>query len=425
MLENASIPRLGFHYYPDTTHYREKDLNLWLPRLKRMGGHWITLLSSPQRAIPEAFLRGLLNQNITPIIHMCMDLGQPVELSSLRLLFDAYAKWGVRYLALFDRPNNRQSWKGNSWTRSNLVEQFLDLYIPLAQATCQAGLSPVFPPLEPGGDYWDTVFLQTALRGMQRRGYGSICAQLTLGAYAWMQNHPLHWGAGGPGKWPASHPYHTPADSEDQLGFHIYEWYQAQAVEVLQHPLPVILLGAGCRMQDCITKQAPQGNPTLHRQNNLEIYKQLAETSSSPDVPLSIPDEVIACNFWLLACEAGNAHHPDAWFPEDQLPLPVVDAFVNINNPTSNSWRRHYVLLPEISWIEKDCVYQSISSQLNRQDLIFGCSVEEALHAHRVTIIGNTKWIAESEFQKLVAGECMIEEWYGNGTQLASKLLTL
>src|SRR5262245_59292929 len=53
-------PRLGLHYFPDTLHYREADLQTWLPELQALGVSWLVLQSEQDRAIPEYFLRGLM-----------------------------------------------------------------------------------------------------------------------------------------------------------------------------------------------------------------------------------------------------------------------------------------------------------------------------------------------------------------------------
>ena len=42
------------------------------------------------------------------------------------------------------------------------------------------------PPLEPGGSYWDTAFLRTALTTLQRRKPELVRGGLALSAYAWM-----------------------------------------------------------------------------------------------------------------------------------------------------------------------------------------------------------------------------------------------
>ncbi|MCX8025673.1 MAG: hypothetical protein N3A60_10760, partial [Thermanaerothrix sp.] len=63
-----SPSRLGFHYFPDTLHYTARDLQTWLPLLMRLKVGWLVLESSPARAIPEEFIRGLIHQGITPLI---------------------------------------------------------------------------------------------------------------------------------------------------------------------------------------------------------------------------------------------------------------------------------------------------------------------------------------------------------------------
>ena len=49
--------RLGFHYFPDSLHYRELDMATWLPELQALGAGWLIIRSELDRAIPENFLR--------------------------------------------------------------------------------------------------------------------------------------------------------------------------------------------------------------------------------------------------------------------------------------------------------------------------------------------------------------------------------
>ncbi len=69
-----AMNRLGFHYYPDDRHYTEKDLSAWLPALSALGAGWLTLRGSAARAVPEPFVRGLLEAGITPIISLPLRL---------------------------------------------------------------------------------------------------------------------------------------------------------------------------------------------------------------------------------------------------------------------------------------------------------------------------------------------------------------
>jgi len=54
------MSRLGLHYFPDTIHYRQSDLQTWLPELRQLNVQWLVLRSETNRAIPETFLDGLL-----------------------------------------------------------------------------------------------------------------------------------------------------------------------------------------------------------------------------------------------------------------------------------------------------------------------------------------------------------------------------
>jgi hypothetical protein len=318
----SNRPRLGFHYYPDTLHYRECDLDTCLPELNAMGAAWLTLQAPLNRAIPEPFLRGLLNAGIEPILHFRLPFSHPTSGETLDLLCKAYAAWGVHFITLFDRPNQRSSWPACAWTQSDLVERFLDLFIPSATCVMEAGLTPVFPPLEPGGDYWDTSFLQAALRGLVRRGQTALVDGLHLGAYAWVDEHPIDWGKGGPERWPGVRPYFTPEGEEDQRGFYIFEWYLAQAEAALGEARPILLLAAGNRTPPVSRSPFLTGEEEAeHARINLTLARRLSANGSCE--PLS--PYLLACNFWLLAADPCDPCASQAWFQPDGYFLPIVD----------------------------------------------------------------------------------------------------
>ena len=328
--------RLGFHYFPDTYHYRESDLSTWLPEIKSLGASWITLLAPGERAIPEAFLRGLHSAGIEPILHFQIPLDNPPHIQELRLLFNTYARWGVHYAILFDRPNNRRSWLASSWAKSNLVERFLDIYLPIAEAALKVGIIPVFPPLEPGGDYWDTTFLRASLQGMQRRGHVQLIDKLVLSAYAPTCNRSLNWGAGGPERWPSARPYHTPANSQDQRGFRIFDWYLTLTQAVLRKKAPIMLLGSGACSIIQPDPIATMLDEVAHSQRVIDIASLLQgqdgcfeEEKASPEKKIllePVPLEVICCNFWLLAAAPDDPTANQAWFQLEGRMLPSVGA---------------------------------------------------------------------------------------------------
>ena len=178
--------RIGFRYYPDTFHFRESDLQAWLPKLITLGTGWLVLETPSDRAIPEDFLRGLTAAGIQPVLQMHLPLVETADAESLALLFETYARWGVQYIVLFDRPNMQDVWGSGGWVQQRLVERFLDRFIPLAEKLLRTGITPVFPGLQPGGHFWDTVFLRSALQGIKSRGDTSLLESLVLGAYAWL-----------------------------------------------------------------------------------------------------------------------------------------------------------------------------------------------------------------------------------------------
>ena len=109
--------RYGFYYFPDTLHYRENDIRTWIPELLELGASWLSLLAPTDRAIPESFLRPIIEQGIQPVIHLPLSTSGPGNSAETAILFDAYSHWGVKYLALFDRPNQLKNWLPSAWSQ--------------------------------------------------------------------------------------------------------------------------------------------------------------------------------------------------------------------------------------------------------------------------------------------------------------------
>lgn len=325
MPDSENNQRIGFHYYPDTVHYRVKDLERWIPELIRLGAGWLTLLAPLERAIPEFFLKTLIRSGINPVIHFPIPTWGRVSERSLRILLHTYAGWGVRWAAFFDQPNLREAWSASDWAQIDLVERFIDLWLPVAEIAVQERVSPLFPPLKPGGDYWDLSFLEGALQSLKRRGQNQLLEKIGLSAYAWTGSRSLDWGAGGPNRWPDARPYLTPDGTEDHLGFHIFDWYEAVALKEVGHEIPIFLLRAGSVPGDMLDAQTGEPDLIAHADRNLKIA-DLLEGLDDAGNPLISP-HVICCNFWLLANSGRNLVSRQVWFREDLEPLPVVKAF--------------------------------------------------------------------------------------------------
>jgi hypothetical protein len=471
-----SNTRIGLHYFPDTHHYRESDVKTWVPRLKALGANWLVVQAPPARAIPETFLAGLVQAGIEPILQFNLPLAFPARTDSLELLLPAYAGWGVHYVVFYDRPNLRSAWPANAWTQVDLVERFLDLYLPLAEAALQAGLIPVFPPLEPGGDYWDTAFLRAALQGLQRRGCEQLLNTLVLGAYARLDAQPLNWGAGGPERWPGARPYFTPSGQQDQRGFYIFDWYLAITQAALGMTRPLLLLGAGSRLRFGADPNEREAYLEDHAHQNLNLARLMVEGRAyKPDTVRPGPQapgvaaeldpvapEVLACNFWLMAAESGDDAADQAWFQPENEDLPVTAALAGWirhqqaapdclpgrvplakgSDPAGLAARSsgspaiksqlapgghpiaHYLLLPTYEWGIADWHLEAIRPFIKKHRPAVGFSLDEAACAARVTVIGGPQSFSEEAIEKLVQAGCYVERIAGDGTSIATQLAT-
>ncbi len=437
--------RLGCHYFPDTLHYRDLDLQAWLPLLQQLGSSWLVLQADGERAaIPEPFINGLIGAGIQPILQMSMPLGRSLDLPGLELLFGAYARWGVRHIVLFDRPNSRASWPAVGWTQQGLVDRFLDRYLPPANLALQSGLTPVFPPLEPGGNFWDTAFLRLALEALERRKQTILLDHLILGAYAWTHGHPLDWGAGGPERWPDAHPYFTPDDAQDQRGFRISDWYQAIVRTVLQKQVPIFLFQAGLA-GDPLDRQEPSDTP-----ESTDRYPRIADlcvgnAGAAPDTGEDVPDPlsemVMACNFWLLSAEEGDPCQKQALFDPDGTPRSVGQALLdwaqqnprattvqslqakNIPGDPANSRPiRHYLLLPEYPDGISDWDWNVIRGFVKKYQPTVGFKKTEAALADQVTLVGSDQAFSEEDLDQLRHAGCQIEWIRGDGMSIATQL---
>ena len=426
-------PRIGFHYFPDTMHYRESDITRWLPELQSLGASWITLFAHDDFAIPEPFITSLIKANIKPIIHLHSSTLKPCKAANLKALLTAYANWGVQYIVFFDRPNQISSWSPTDWAQNKLVDRFLDLYLPCAEVALSLSLTPVLPPLEPGGSYWDTAFLRDLLLAIKRRGYAALLDHMALSANAKLGNRPLEWGAGGPERWPSTKPYYTPKGSQDQCGFHIFDWYLAISAAICERPIPLILFQVGCRVGDASDPQFPAVTPVNQTSRHLEIAQALAGSSNQQDI---VPPQVISINFGPLWAAPGDSEAPYAWFQANGDKLPVVDSLKNWASShnsvtiaaaaTSAKGRfnphpiAHYLLLNEEQWGKLNKNSPILRAFTQKYKPTIGFSLSEAALAHRVTIFGGPHIFPETIVDQLSAAGCTVERIQEDGTVIAS-----
>jgi hypothetical protein len=434
--------QFGIHYFLDTLHYRQEDLKIWLPVLKDLRIGWIVLKSEKNRAIPEDFLKSLLKEGITPIIEFNLPLRSNIGTRDLKILLQVYAKWGVKYCVFFDRPNQKDSWIDNNWAQNDLVDRFLDQYIPLAKFALDEGLLPVFPPLEPGGNYWDTAFLRSCIKSLVRREQNQILEDLVLSAYAYTHRHDLNWGKGGPELWPQSKPYITPQGSQDQKGFRIFDWYEAISNALLQKEVPIILFASGLA-----------NNPDQTKTTNEEIKKNwfnqklislLIHTQQSIDLENEVsidpvPPTVLACNFWLLASEKGQSEAQHAWYVGTTHQNPYIKEMIETLKQEQkqvqtafekqNKSRRsdpkqclikHYVLLPDQEYGISDWDFDQIKPLINKSRVTVGFSIDEAILSKKVTLLSDQNYYSNETIRILKKFGCEIEQLQKDGTSIAT-----
>jgi hypothetical protein len=410
-----AMNRLGFHYYPDERHYTEADLAAWLPALRALGARWLTLRGSAGRAVPEPFVRGLLEAGITPIISL------PLRIASLRAaelsgLLEAYAHWGVRHVVIGDRPNTRREWEPCEWSRSALVERYLDRLIPLLQAERAAGLQPVLPPLEPGGDYWDTAFLASVLAALVRRGQQALVRDLALGVYAWTFGHPLDWGRGGPKAWPGVRPYAAAEGAQDQRGFRIFDWYEQICAEVLGRSLPMLALAAGVGLA---------WNPDSDE--DCAAVSAMAQAAASN----ALPEAVLALNLHLLCAEPGSSEYAAALYADASAPRAAARALFTVaaqapSGPAQATAKTmgHYLLLPTNGSVGRE-TWNSLAEYVLVWRPVIGFSASEASLASEVTLVGDARALPLSLENELRAAGCIVRRVLPGSAQAHSTVAPL
>lgn len=433
--------RIGFHYFPDTNHYRDSDLYTWLPELKTLRASWLVLDSPSNRSVPEFFINGLIDHGIEPILHFKLGLRNSLQIDELDLLFHNYARWGVNYAILYDSPNLKNAWSAADWSQNDLVEHFLDRFIPPAEVAAKSGLVPVFPPLTPGGDYWDTAFLRASLQAIERRGNFFLLDRMGLSANAFAGNLPLNWGSGGPERWPEARPYQTNPKGQDHRGFAIADWYIAITRAVLGESRPMILVNLGS--SSGIQKSMDQ-EKTAQVRRILGMVQALAGTTpaSKNEPSLSqvnnLPPEVLCGNFWLLCSEPDSPHADQAWFLPGEKGNPKAQALIRwqswadgtspsddqkslpariINQPIP-----HYLVLPAFEWGITDWHLNAARPFIRKYRPMIGFSLNYAFLAERVTVVGNSDQFPEAALDQLRNAGCRVERINGDGTSIATQL---
>ena len=474
--------KIGFNYFQDYDHFRDEDAKQWLPVLKDMNTGWLVLNAPTNMAISETFIKSILSSGIDLILHFKFSPKELPNLDDFRLLVKTYASWGVRFVSIFDRPNMRSEWDKLEWQQANIVKRFADLFAMVAQPIMDAGMMPILPPLQPGGDFWDTAFLDNLLTELKTNHSQKLVHSIGVGAYAWFHGKPVTWGAGGQDIFPATKPYMTPSGSEDNKGFHIFDWYNTIVYSHVENGLPIFLMGVG--------EEKSEMTAECHLETLEGVLDSLKVKQT--DMLKRMPENVMSCNFWVLAAKDADKTKAQAWFSEsgetlrsaellqtifvkeDNLAndtvleenfqeegfheiveedpeaatfveetqteelkkeVPVVEQKTAVEEKedikTENKVEmgigkpiriQNYILLPSYEWGVSDWHLDVIKPYVKKYKPTIGFSVKEARSAKEVLVIGVASDFPNQNLSELYAAGCEVTQMRGDAEKIAEAL---
>lgn len=413
---------IGFHYYPDVTHFDRQSLSYWLAELKDLGASWLVLRSTLDETVPEYFVRELISAHVEPVVGIDVWPLQSVDRAVLSTVCRQYAAWGVYYVYLYREPNRASQWRVEDWSPPGLVGRFARMLFPAMESIYTAGLFPLLSPLAPGGSYWDLTFLRELLDLLATDGRAHLLDRLGICIHNPASNRPLVWGKGGPDRWSLVRPYDSPPGSQDHRGFHLFEWYDALIRERLGQSLPM-LCGATSLIPGSQTDPAfPALDEMAHGQRCVEIARLVMGGE--------VPDYLFNVTFWALAAGDSEPSETHAWYKRDTSTLPAVDALKRLKKqPRRFRWSAanrpdlgqdshhpiyHYVLFASSTtsasgsrsarWMVPAAV-----EYIDHFRPAIGFTVEEARRASRVTVIGPDLETTAAIEAALASAGCLVE----------------
>ena len=380
--------RHGFYFPAGHIDQNTSAIEEFIPFAQSSGTQRAVLEMLSLQSLPVSLINQLVEANISVDIFLKTNLQQNFDLLAYRDMINNAANLKVERLILFDRPNQQDFWSPQTWIKPELMDIFLEKFILLAELCLEKNIQPVFPPLQPAGDYWDTAFLRLALQKLHDQGKTEILDSLCLSAYAWTYDRSILWGAGGPHMFPATIPYYTPEGSQDQQGFRIFDWYQTNVKAVLNRTLPIILLQAGRQAEYVPTSAVSNPESQLSIvQDILEgLYPSILMNPEEQDSLKVIPEEVVCCNFlvdldWQTL---QGIFTPIAAVQSKQATSNTPDILQHYLQP---SGIEHYLLLPDESWRSDPHKAAALKPFINKFQPSVGTSLDAALDAKQVTLV--------------------------------------
>jgi len=411
---------IGFSYFSSPKYFLNSHLKEWMPAISDIGACAIIFQSGFVRAIPEDAFLIAEEFGLNPIVQFTSELPKAKEFNKAAILFDTYKNRGVEAVILGDRPNIKGAWPSAGWHYENLVEHFLERFIPLANYAVRIGMRPVFPPLQPGGDFWDTSFVELAINSLKNQKLDAILKNLILSSFGYTFGKPLTWGRGGPERWTGSKPYQTPEGQEDQLGFHNFEWMQKIAERILGNEVPVMILDAGLNG----TSQDKENSKETKKAINalLGSLTKHQVTENQTEVGIKLPDSVLGCNFSLdkLKKLSGNNFYLTQFFEIFSRSKLSKETPGKID--LEQKFLSHYLLLPSHAGSVSDVVLSKVRPIIKKFRPTVGFSLVEAAYAKQVSIFPDPILFTEEKINQLRSAGCIVEILPESGIEIATRL---
>jgi hypothetical protein len=411
--------KIGFSYFVSPGKFIRKQLRDWMESIQKSGASMVTFRANFNNAIPEDAFIIAQEFGLEPVVHFSSELPLARKFNDIAILLDVYIKWGVEHIIFGDKPNTRQAWPLAGWHYENLVDHFIDRFIPLANFTVQKGAHPVFAPLHPGGDYWDTAFLELALTGLRQRRLDDILDSLVLACYGYTFNKPLTWGSGGPQRWPLSKPYQTPEGQEDQLGFMNFGWAQAQSERATGVKKPVLLLNSG--YPGTIFSQ-PDGEVTLKAIRDIACAcREDGAVAQSQDL-INFDKSVLNIGFSLETIEQSIKGELSPKLFDEFWQSDKQDGDQKAGGEDTQKIIPHYLLLPSYASGVSDVVLNKVRPIIKKYHPTVGFSITEASHAKKVSIFPDPLLFSQEQINELRASGCVVEELPESGIDIAMSI---
>ncbi|MBQ4514778.1 MAG: hypothetical protein II969_17425 [Anaerolineaceae bacterium] len=290
---NRKSKKLGFHYYKDAGHFDDPSLDYWLPKLQAAGTSWLVIYAPDNGEIPENFITRLREVRIEPIVVLNYAISEPPSTQIFQQRMAYFHSVGIHMVQFFNRPNMRSSWNAEDWVKPGLVTRFIRRFADYATICVREKVIPLFPLLEPGGDYWDLAFLRSSVKLIKKEFSESLLSNLVFSASGCLNKNPLSWNEAGPAGYPPAAPYAEGV--VDHRGFYLFQWYEEILRKEIGKNVPLLLMDAGlwdasAGIFDVVTRES--------KQQYLNILNLLQDVTLRTDG--KIPSYVLSCCVYKL-----------------------------------------------------------------------------------------------------------------------------